>query len=345
MVLWVNARRSINNLMSERSAKAIVPSVADISIVIVNWNGGALLLDCLASIQSKTRELVVETVVVDNDSKDDSVEQVRRRFPEVRVIDSGGNLGFGRACNIGTKATTGALIIFLNPDALLLEGTLEKIHQFMGVHPQVGGVGCMVKDLDGTVQELGIQRDPTPFLEFVKMFAPRRSGDRDRGGWLPRKDPRTSGVVTKLYGACLTVRRDLFERIAGFDDRFFMYCEDVDICRRILADGRSLYYLAEAEVIHNQGSCSRKAPSGFAVLMQCDSLERYMRKYHGSIGAWMYRVLLFVGALVRLIPLSAILLTIQLIRSSNATAWRKKWSRNWTLFRWSLGLAKAFIPD
>ena len=331
--------------MAEQPIPSPGTPVADFSIVIVNWNGGALLLDCLASIHSNTGGLKVETVVVDNDSKDDSVGQVRRRFPEVRVIASGGNLGFGRACNIGTKATTGSLVMFLNPDALLLAGTLDRIHQFMRAHPQVGGVGSMVKDLDGTVQELGIQRDPTPPLEFFKMFAGFRAGDRDAGGWLPRKDPRTSGAVTKLYGACLTVRRDVFERIAGFDDRFFMYCEDVDICRRILADGRELYYLAEAEVVHNQGSCSRKAPSGFAVLMQCDSLERYMRKYHGRLGAWVYRVLLAVGAAIRLVPFSAMLLASQLRRSGSASTWRKKWLRDWTVFRWSLGLTKAFIPD
>ena len=316
----------------------------DFSIVIVNWNGGQLLLDCLDSILPATGGLNVETVVVDNDSKDDSVSQVQEKFPGVKVVRAGGNVGFGRGCNIGVKASTGRLLMFLNPDALLQPDTLREIRNFMTAHPETGAVGCKVKDLEGTVQELGIQRDPTPLLEFVKMLGVARWQRTENNKWFPRKDPLSSGPVTKLYGACLVVRRNVFNQIGGFDDRFFMYCEDVDICRKVLAGGHGLYYLAEAEIVHNQGSCSRKAPSGFSILMQCDSLDKYMRKYHGRMGAWMYRACVAGASSLRALPLSG-MVALTAMSQGARQKWRDKWLRNWFTLRWSLSLAKAFVPN
>ncbi|TKB24994.1 glycosyltransferase family 2 protein [Desulfopila sp. IMCC35006] len=317
----------------------------DLTIITVNWNGEEFISACLQSIMNARQNLKIQVIVVDNASKDNSVALVKRGHPEVELVCSDKNLGFGKACNLGLKKSLGDLVMFLNPDVSVAKNTLSTIVHFFSQHPTVGGVGCKIKGIDGQVHPLMIQQFPSPFLEFIKLFAINSKIMKAIGIHLPQKNPSISGEVVKLSGACFTIRREILIKLNGFDERFFMYCEDGELSKRIVEAGWELYYLAETEVVHNQGACSRKAPKGFSTLMQCNSFEKYIEKEYHRFGALRYRFYMFIGSLLRMsISITAIIFALLLKRNS-MQIWERRIAKNWLIFKWSIFLAKPDIPD
>lgn len=314
----------------------------DVSIIIVNWNTRDQLETCLRTVAACSQNLAVQTIVVDNDSSDGSREMVSGNFPWVLLQNSGGNLGFARANNLALERASAPLILFLNPDTELREGALEKMVEFMRGNPSVGALGCKIRGGAGEVEELGLQWFPSPLTVLVDFLFVSRLTLRKFQRFLPYHDPDHSGYVNKLFGACLMVRQAVLAQVGSFDDRFFMYCEDVDLCRRIQVAGWKLYYLSEVEIVHWGATASAKAPGLFSVLMMCESFSKLMRKHHGALGSVGYRCIAFLGSQIRL---------LMLLFRKGASGLRGKADGSMqgsrrkylAITRWALGLDKPLI--
>lgn len=313
----------------------------DLTIIIVNWNGGEMLTDCLASIAKTQGNLKLQVIVVDNASRDGSREAAQKQFPQFHTFNSGSNLGFGRANNLVRPMAQSDLVLFLNPDTVVLENALQEMIAFMRTHPEVGGLGCKMRTHEGEIHELGLQYSPSPMKEFVRQLLPASAISRLFPNMLPHLDANKSGYAVKLYGGCLMVPKALLDQIGWFDERYFMYAEDADMCRTIMANGKKLYYLASTEIIHVAGGTSEKAPSGFSILMMSESIAKFMKKYYGGPGMAFYRVGTLLTSLFRLAALAFVWIPVALTRIKPMESLRNGFFRHRLLVLWALGLKRA----
>ena len=315
----------------------------DLTIVIVNWNAGDMLRNCLASIRNAPKARKVEVVVIDNASADGSREMAARAFPEFRVINSGANLGFGKANNLGRPYVHTPLVLFLNPDTVILGEALDQMAAFLETHPEAGALGCQMKYQDGSVQGLGIQWFPTPLTEFFQL-ALISSGSRNfLDCVLPTWNPEQSGYVKKLYGGCLMARKETLDQVGWFDERYFMYAEDVDLCRQITNRGRKLYYLSSAAIVHLVGGTSTNTSQGFQTLMKCESIAKLMAKYYGRLGRCLYVLALLLGSHARLLFVAASKLLAWLTPFGRRIDNRSAWEKCSLTILWCLGIRKPVV--
>jgi GT2 family glycosyltransferase len=319
--------------------------MADLSIIIVNWNTRDLLRGCLNSIRTNDSGLNIQTIVVDNKSRDGSPEMVAAEFPEYKLINSGGNIGFGRANNLAVPLVDAPYVLFLNPDTEVTGDALKKMHSLMEAQKEVGALGCKIKGANGDVKPLGLQWFPSPMTELIRFLAISERSFRNRPSLFPLHDPERSGYIKKLYGACLLVRKEVLDKVGSFDDRFFMYCEDVDLCRRISDAGWKIYYQSEAVILHLGGASSSQAPGAFAVLMTCESLSKLMRKYYGWFGWMAYRVVAFVGSFGRMLTLMAVSAAAKVGLCRPEKKITGHVTKNLMIMKWTVGLQKPHIKN
>jgi len=335
----------VNRKGTDHHSSAECDSGWDLSVIIVNWNTKDLLSDCLSSIEGSTDEIVLKTFVVDNASKDGSQEMMRAVFPDFRLIESGGNLGFAKANNLARPYCKSPFVLFLNPDTLVSRGSIDKMANVLRNHPEVGAVGCKMCYPDGRVQPLGLQWFPSPGTEFVNILFLTNSMEKTLRRHLPYHDPEVNGFVRKLYGGALMVRKSALDAVGWFDERFFMYGEDVDLCRRITDGGWQLYYLSDAEIVHLRGGASRHAYSNFSTLMKCESISKLMKKHHGPRGAILYRLAMLSGAAARL----AMVVILRIARRRSVLCQDvntlQSGAKYIAILKWSLGLLKAKVAD
>jgi GT2 family glycosyltransferase len=313
----------------------------DLTIIIVNWNGGDMLLRCLESIRKARAWFGVKVIVVDNNSKDGSRECAAQRFPEYDVFNSGSNLGFGRANNLAKSRVTTPLVLFLNPDTELMPDTLENAVSEMQKHADVGALGCKMFYPGGQVQEQGLQWSPSPLTALLELLFVTEGTSRRFKRWMPTFDPNQSGYVNKLYGGFILIRRDLLDEIGWFDDRYFMYAEDVDMCLAVRERGWKLYYASNVEIMHVAGGVSKNAPSGFSILMKSESVSKLMRKRHGRFGSAAYRLAILLGATTRMIVLSVLYLVSLISRAKPVADFGGSFFKHRMLILWSLGMRRA----
>ena len=222
-----------------------------LAIVIVNFNARDWLEKCLRTIYEQDIVEELEIVVVDCASTDDSVDVVRREFPSCKLIASEENLGFGRGNNIGAAQSSAPMLLFLNPDTEVSKGALAELLTFMERNPQYGAAGGRIYDGDGALERsAGIW--PTLFSLILDRLLVRWPALRNpleplAHHYWDYDEQRDVGWVT---GAYLWVRRDLFERLEGFDRDIFMYYEDVDLCYRIWEHGGRICFFPGASIIH-----------------------------------------------------------------------------------------------
>jgi len=317
----------------------------ELSVIIVNWNTREMLKECLNSIRENTNSKKVKTIVVDNASSDGSREITEKLFPEVHLINSGGNIGFGRAANIAIPYADTPLVLFLNPDTVVLENTIQKMADFLKGNPQVGGLGCKMKSPTGIVHrdrdahELGLQWFPSPFKELINMVLLSDITTQRFKKYLPYHDPNISGYVSKLYGGCLMVRKEVLEQVGHFDERFFMYCEDGDLSYRIIKGGWKLYYLSDAEILHVSGGASQNTSNNLT-LMRYESMRKLMQKYYGKRGEVCYKVVVFIGSLFRLIVLMTMEIVSFLSSFDRKMKYKESFKRYVAIIKWSIGLQK-----
>ena len=249
-----------------------------LSIIIVTYNSRADIEACLRSVTDAKITIDREVVVVDNASADGTVEYLRERWPGVRVIVAGGNLGFARANNLGIRQTFSELVLLLNPDTVVQPGVVEALIAALERHPDVAVVGPRIVDAAGHA-ELSFGRMISPVAELRQklLVSASRSMPLLRG--LVERMTRRTRHVDWVSGACLLARRADLEAAGLFDERYFLYTEDVDLCAEIRARGRRVLFLAEAEIIHRRGRSAATAPAATAAAYRASQIAFY-EKHH-----------------------------------------------------------------
>ena len=265
----------------------------DLSIIILTYNTRDLTHDCVAAALADVARsrLAVEIIVVDNASTDGTAAALRVAFPAVNVIVNVSNLGFGRGNNIGLAAATGRYLLLLNSDAFVRPGALRALVDFMDAHPEAGACGPMLLNPDGTLQPSG-RSLPSVWSVFVGMTKLYRLWKRDF--YLERgRDYRQVARVGEISGAALLVRREVYERLGGFDPNFFIYYEDVDWCQRINEAGYAIYYVPTAQVLHHWQGTSQSV-SQLAYQAGQASLRYYFAKHHGPRAQRLIQIMLLL---------------------------------------------------
>jgi GT2 family glycosyltransferase len=304
----------------------------------VNWRSVQFLRQCLASIQRETAAPNYEVIVVDNASGDGCGEILSKEFPKVIFIQSKTNLGFSGANNLGARHARGAVLLFLNPDTEILRSAVDVLLKELKQLPDAGVLGCRLLNSDGTLQTSAIQSFPTILnqvldADLLRRYLPKSAlwGNaalfHSDGGPVP---------VEFVSGACMMVRRIMFERVGGFSSDYFMYAEDSDLCYKMRATGCANYYVGRAQIMHYGGGSSQRAASDFSHVMMRESISRFLRKFRGPLYSMVYRLALSTAAVVRLLLLT-IALPVWLARKSS-----RPWvttCRKWlAILRWGLGL-------
>lgn len=265
-----------------------VASPVAVSTVIVNWNTRALLADCLRALDGAAAGLPVETIVVDNGSSDGSVEMVRSEFPAVRVLEAGANLGFARANNLGIRAAQGRYILLLNSDTVPAAGSIAALVAFAEELPRAGIVAPRLIYPDGSEQP--------SWAAFPTLAAEMRGANLRVRRPLPNPAGRPAFTTDWIMGAALLCRRDLFADIGLFDEAFFMYSEETDLCLRARRRGWLVCMVDDVVVVHvGGGSASRNNLRQLHLLYENKIL--YFAKHKGALQAALLRSLLVLATL------------------------------------------------
>jgi hypothetical protein len=255
-----------------------------ISVVVVNYNAGPLLIECVRTALSQTSEILV----VDNASSDSSINDCASIFdgePRVKILRNESNLGFAAACNIGFAQASGDYVLFLNPDCRLEENAGAELLHALQATTDVGMVGGLLLNADGTEQGGGRRAVPTPWRSFVRAFGLTRLASR----WpklffdfhLHKQPlPDRSIEVEAISGACMLVKREAVADVGLWDEAYFLHCEDLDWCMRFRQKGWKILFVPSARVTHALGACSRSRPV-FVEWHKHKGMVRFYRKFFG----------------------------------------------------------------
>jgi len=225
-----------------------------LSVIILNYNVRYFLELCVSSVQNAIQNIDAEIIVVDNNSQDDSCAMMKQRFPNVKLIENKENSGFPKGNNIGVAIANGEYICILNPDTVVAEDTFTKVLAFAKKQEDLGIVG--VKLIDGTGNFLPESKRgiPTPFVAFTKITGLYKIFSKSFGKYYAQHlSENETGKVEILVGAFMLMKRDLYNEIGGFDEKCFMYSDDIDLSYMVLQKGKSNYYFHETSVIHYKG--------------------------------------------------------------------------------------------
>lgn len=272
----------------------------DLSIVILNWNVRDLLERCLASIKSD--RFTLEAIVVDNASSDDSVAMVRSKYPDVRVIANETNLGFTGGNNRGLEVARGRYVMVLNPDTEMIGDAIDRLIDYLDARADVGAIGPQLLNPDRSIQP-SRRRFPTlatGFFEstWLQGLAPKNIV---KHFYMDDVSPDMAQEVDWVTGACTVFRRSVLDQVGVYDDKnFFMYSEEVDLCRRIKTAGWKIVYLPEAKVIHYIGQSSDQVVAARHLYFQTSKVH-YFRKHHGRFKAALIRGFLLLSYLWQIV--------------------------------------------
>lgn len=274
------------------AAPAALPqhaALAPVSVVIVNFNAGEVLADCLASVLAQAREVIV----VDNASEPGPFESVIERFADranLTVIRSSRNGGFSYGCNLGIRQSGQPAILLLNPDCVVAPGALAAMGEVLHADDRTGMVGGYITCTDGTEQGGGRRAVPTPWRSFVRGFGISR---------FARQFPRTARRFPRLFndfylhlqpkpsepipveaisGACILMKRAAVDDVGLLDEGYFLHCEDLDICMRFRQRGWGIVFVPHAPVLHHKGVCSRNRTL-FVEWHKHKGMMRFYRKH------------------------------------------------------------------
>ena len=269
-----------------------------ISIIIVSWNTARLLEHCLTSILENPPSAPFEIWVVDNASTDNSPEMVRELFPKVRLAQNLDNVGFARANNQAIQQCRGQYVLLLNPDTLVSPGALQALVDFLDKHPNAGAVGAKLLNPDGSLQ---ISSHPRPTLarELWRLFhldALWPYAEYSRTKW-ETNDPQEVDI---LMGACLLLKKEALDQVGLLDENYFIYSEEVDLCYRIQRAGWHIYWIPEAEVVHFGGQSTQQVPTEMFLNLYLSKIK-YFRKHYGWTAAQIYKLILRMAALSRIL--------------------------------------------
>ena len=270
--------------------------VSNLSIVIVSYNVQDLLQACLISLTTTASvSLDPQVIVVDNGSEDDSVHLVRRNFPYVTLIANEVNAGFAAATNQGIQASSGKYVLILNPDTEVRGNALEQLYFFLENHPEYAMAGPGLRFPDGSFQH-GAFRFPGALQCLLEFFP---INHRVTDSWLNGRYTKKLYMSSEHFdidhplGACMFVRREIVEEIGLLDERFFMYCEEVDWCWRMKEAGWQIACLPTARVTHHAGASTQQFRDKMFVALWQSRLrlfEKHLGANHNRLIKWIIRV-------------------------------------------------------
>ena len=253
-----------------------------VSVVIVNYNAGPLLIHCVHAALEQARQIIV----VDNASSDSSVEKLKDNFSQedrLNLIATGKNSGFAAGCNVGLAASTQPYILFLNPDCILNADSLQRMVQVMESDPHIGMVGGYLINPDGSEQGGGRRAIPTPWRALVRALGLYRLEK-----YWPQLFfdfhlhhqplPQAPIEVEAISGALMLVRREAIDDVGAWDEHYFLHCEDLDWCMRFKQKDWTIVFVPDAPVTHFQGTCSRSRPF-FVAWHKHRGMLRFYRKF------------------------------------------------------------------
>lgn len=256
----------------------------DLSIIIVNYNVKEFLQNLLHSIEKASSNISKEIIVIDNASDDGSVEVIKDKFPSVNLIENKINVGFGRANNQGLAVAKGKYILFINPDCIVSEDTFDKMISFFESHPYCGLAGCKILNSDGTLQLACRRSFPGPWTSFTKVtglsniFPTSKIFARYNLTYL---DKNKTYEVDAVSGSFMMIRKEVYQKTNGFDEQFFMYGEDLDICYRVQQKGYKVFYVHSTQIIHYKGESTKRSNLDETKLFY-DAMHLFVKKHLSS---------------------------------------------------------------
>jgi N-acetylglucosaminyl-diphospho-decaprenol L-rhamnosyltransferase len=318
----------------------------DLSIIYVNWNSLDYLYESIASVYRHTRHIAFEIVVVDNASTETGIESLSQQFPKVVLIKSDKNLGFAGANNLGFKHSSGEFVLLLNPDTKLIGPSINIMMEHIRSLPDAGVVGCKLLNTNGSVQLSSIQRFPTILnqaidAEFLRLRWPHCRLWKIAP--LFANDVKVMNVDV-IPGACMLLRRRVFQDVGLYSEDYFMYAEDLDLNFKLKRAGFKNYYVGEAAIIHHGGgSSSRQKVSHWATIMKYRAMLLLFRKNRGWVYGYSYRMAIGMVAtgrmllLLLMVPMDKLFWKQDTLRFS-LTKWKAVWM-------WAVGLQGLALQD
>lgn len=241
----------------------------NLSIIIVNFNTLDLVVDCIKSIKKYTKDIKFEIIVINNHPQSNDYKKLKKlyqREDEIKILKSP-NHGFGAANNIGAKKARGEFLLFLNSDTLIIDDSLQKLIHILNNNPKMGAISPLLYNPDGKLQKYA-------FGDFQSLLSVTW---RKRKKLNPNRNKKIT-YINLISGAAMMIRKATFERVGGFDERFFMYFEDDDLCRRLVNLGKKNAIITSTKIIHLQGKSSSMSSRK---IMYYQSQNYYWRKHKG----------------------------------------------------------------
>ncbi len=274
----------------------------EISVIIVTFNSSPFIGRCLSSILEGVGDVPYELIIIDNNSTDETCTIIKDQFPQAIHLANTFNAGFARANNLAIQRARGEFVLFINPDIVWKRGRLERAIRFLKEHPEVGALGCRLSLADGSWQK-SHGGFPTLMREFKEAFYLPRLFPRSRwmSGIFAYEESPKPKPVDWVSGAFFLCYRRVLDEVGSFDERYFLYYEDIDLSKRIREKGKDIYYYPEVEVVHLQ-----RWP---ALIDFGESPYIYFDKFFGRKSARTLRYILIVKTIIRVLiflPLSCL---------------------------------------
>jgi N-acetylglucosaminyl-diphospho-decaprenol L-rhamnosyltransferase len=268
--------------------------VPRLTIVIVSYNSRTDLDRCLRSLSTNRPSVDYRVIVADNQSSDDTVDYLRSHWPGIGVVETGGNLGFSKANNVALRLTTSELVLILNPDTELKPGAIDRLIAALDTDPGVAIAGPRLVDGEGRA-ELSFGRMIAPLAELrQKVMVTGNDRKWPAAAAVVERMTRRSRDVDWVSGACMLARRADIAAAGLFDERFFMYMEDVDLCAAVRTRGKRVRFIADAEVVHFRGRSVASAPAATERAYRRSHVEFYAKHHPGWL-PWLRLYLKLTG--------------------------------------------------
>ena len=256
----------------------------DLSCIIVNYKNSEPLKDCLASLYQTAQRIDFETIIVDNSENDLGLQPLKELYPKAQFVSNSSNVGFAKANNQAAKIAQGKVLIFLNPDTILSDQAIDSMYRYYCSHKETGVLGPKVVDPEGSLQ-YSCRRYPTLWTGLFNRYSILSRlfpENRFTSQYLMRDfNHNEIRQVDWLSGCCLMVSKNTFEKSHGFDENYFLFNEDVDLCRTIKQAGKEVIYFPEATITH-QVSTSNSKTTARVIIQRHLGMMHYFKKYHGQ---------------------------------------------------------------
>lgn len=251
-----------------------------VSIVIVSYNARFYLEQCLYSVEAALKNIEGEIIVVDNASPEKPIDFVKPKFPNVHFVESPENLGFGKANNLGVELAKGEYVLILNPDTIIPENLLEEILPFADQTSNLGALGVRLVDANGKFHPESKRNIPSFENTFGKLFGTLINSKSSKSYYKTEVGELDIAPAEILVGAFMLLKKSVYQKVGGFDERYFMYGEDIDLSYTLVLNGFTNYYYGKSTVIHYKGESTRKDKKYLKIFFE--AMKLFVDKYYSD---------------------------------------------------------------